>query len=87
VFRLSGVLWGWPGGDARSGPEWRRVLDGPLTPRAVRALESAITEVVDLLIDDFAAIGQADLVGQLTEPLPAIVVGRMLFAEDEHPGQ
>ncbi|AGP52018.1 cytochrome P450 [Streptomyces rapamycinicus] len=58
--------------------EWRRVLDGPLTPRAVRGLESVITEVVDLLIDDFATVGKADLVGQLTEPLPAIVIGRMI---------
>ena len=58
--------------------EWRRVLDGPLTPRAVRALEPIITEVVDLLIDDFAASGKADLVDQLTEPLPAIVIGRMI---------
>jgi cytochrome P450 len=58
--------------------EWRRVLDGPLTPRAVKALEPVITAVVDLLIDDFAAAGTADLVDQLAEPLPAIVIGRMI---------
>lgn len=58
--------------------EWRRVLDGPLTPRAVRAFERVITEVVDLLIDEFAGSGKADLVDQLAEPLPAIVIGRMI---------
>jgi len=58
--------------------EWRRVLDGPLTPRAVRAFEPVIAEVVDLLIDDFAGAGKADLVEQLAEPLPAIVIGRMI---------
>jgi cytochrome P450 len=57
---------------------WRRVLDGPLTPRAVRTFEPVIAEVVDLLIDDFATVGEADLVDQLTEPLPAIVIGRMI---------
>lgn len=61
--------------------EWRRVLDGPLTPRAVRAFEPVITEVVDLLIDEFARSGKADLVDQLAEPLPAIVIGRMIGLE------
>lgn len=58
--------------------EWRRVLNGPLTPRAVRAFEPVIAEVVDLLIDEFAAEGRADLVEQFAEPLPAIVIGRMI---------
>jgi len=58
--------------------EWRRVLNGPLTPRAVRAFEPVVTEVADLLIDDFATVGKADLVDRLTEPLPAIVIGRMI---------
>lgn len=58
--------------------QWRRVLDGPLTLRAVREFEPVITEVVDLLIDDFATVGTADLARQLTEPLPAIVIGRMI---------
>lgn len=49
-----------------------------MTPRAVRAFEPVITEVADILIDDFAAAGEADLADQLTEPLPAIVIGRMI---------
>jgi len=58
--------------------EWRKILDGPLTPRAVRTFEPVITEVADLLIDGFATVGKADLADQLTEPLPAIVIGRMI---------
>jgi cholest-4-en-3-one 26-monooxygenase len=58
--------------------QWRRVLDGPLTLRAVRALEPVIAEVADLLIDEFAAAGTADLAAQFAEPLPAIVIGRMI---------
>ncbi|NKY51380.1 cytochrome P450 [Nocardia vermiculata] len=58
--------------------EWRAVLDGPLTPRAVRAFEPIITEVVDLLIDDLATAGKADLAEQIAEPLPAVVIGRMI---------
>jgi cytochrome P450 len=57
---------------------WRTVLDGPLTPRAVRAFEPTIAEIVDLLIDGFAAVGSVDLVEGLAEPLPAIVIGRMV---------
>jgi cholest-4-en-3-one 26-monooxygenase len=63
---------------------WRAVLDGPLTPRAVRAFEPTITEVVDLLVDGFAARGHADLVAELAEPLPAIVIGRMVGMDQEH---
>ncbi|GAA3307533.1 hypothetical protein GCM10020295_66670 [Streptomyces cinereospinus] len=63
---------------------WRKVLDGPLTPRAVRQFEPVITEVVDLLIDEFATAGTADLVNGLTEPLPAIVIGRMVGLDQEN---
>jgi cytochrome P450 len=58
--------------------EWRALLGGPLIPRAVRAFEPTIREIVEQLIDQFAAAGTADLVSQLAEPLPAIVIGRMV---------
>lgn len=64
--------------------QWRAMQDPPLTPRAVRALEPTITEIVDTLIDDFANVGSADLVSQLSEPLPALVVGQMMgLSHDE----
>ncbi|HWD05914.1 MAG TPA: cytochrome P450 [Amycolatopsis sp.] len=62
---------------------WRELLDVPLAPRAVRAFEPTITEVVDFLIDEFAGNGTADLVTGLAEPLPAIVIGRMVGLDQE----
>lgn len=58
--------------------QWRSVLSPPLTPRAVRALEPSIRDVADILIDEFAGVGSADLVPDFAEPLPAIVIGRMI---------
>lgn len=58
--------------------KWRAALNDPLTPQAVHAFEPTITEVADLLIDSFAAKGEADLAEDFAEPLPAIVIGRMV---------
>lgn len=57
---------------------WREVLGAPLAPGAVRAFEPTIAEIANLLIDKFATTGRADLVGSFAEPLPAIVIGRMV---------
>lgn len=62
---------------------WRRILEPPLTLRAVRAFEPTITEVVDKLIDVFAPAGRADLVAQLAEPLPSILIGRLVGLDSE----
>lgn len=56
----------------------RTLMDGPLNSRAVRAFEPTIEEIAHLLIDGFAGAGVADLASQLTEYLPAIVVGRVV---------
>jgi cholest-4-en-3-one 26-monooxygenase len=56
----------------------RALMDGPLNSRAVRDFEPTIEEITNLLIDDFAGSGTADLASQLTEILPAIVIGRMV---------
>jgi len=57
---------------------WREVLGAPLTPAAVRAIEPTIAEIANLLIDEFAPTGAADLVTSFAEPLPAIAIGRMV---------
>jgi len=62
---------------------WRALLDGPLSRRAVRELEPGIAAVADRLIDAFAAAGHADLISALAEPLPAIVIGRMVGLDDD----
>jgi cytochrome P450 len=48
----------------------RALMDGPLNPRSVRALEPTIKEIAHLCIDDFAGHGFADLAVQLTEICP-----------------
>jgi len=54
------------------------LMDGPLNSRAVRAFEPTIEDIANSLIDGFAAAGTADLATELTEILPAIVIGRMV---------
>lgn len=57
---------------------WRKLMEPPLTVRAVRDFEPTIVEITDFLIDAFAADGSADLVRDVAEPLPSIVVGRVV---------
>lgn len=73
--------------DGAAHDAWRELMDPPLTPRAVRKLETTILEVADGLIDEFAHAGSADLVAQLAEPLPAIVIGRMVGLDQERSKQ
>jgi cytochrome P450 len=63
---------------------WRAIMGPPLTIRAVRALEPTIGQVTDQLIDEFAGRGHADLVSELAEPLPSLIVGRMVGLDAEH---
>lgn len=62
---------------------WRAILERPLTPAAVKKFEPVIAEVVDTLIDQFAQNSSAELVHEFTEPLPAIVVGRVVGLDQE----
>ncbi|GAF46440.1 cytochrome P450 [Rhodococcus wratislaviensis] len=57
---------------------WRKIMEPPLTVRAVRAFEPTILEIADFLIDNFASRGSADLVHELAEPLPSMVIGRVV---------
>jgi cytochrome P450 len=62
---------------------WRRLMAPPLTLRAVREFEPTIREVADILINAFAATGTADLVRDVAEQLPSIVVGRVIGLSHE----
>ncbi len=64
--------------DAPAHTTLRKMMDGPINPRAVRAFEPTIVDVANGLVDEFAARGTADLARELAEPLPAIVIGRMV---------
>ncbi|HEU4323891.1 MAG TPA: cytochrome P450 [Roseiflexaceae bacterium] len=52
------------------------------TPRRVAVLEEAVRAMVHELVDAFADQGQADLIGQLTYPLPMRVICRLIGVPD-----
>ncbi|TQS42030.1 cytochrome P450 [Cryptosporangium phraense] len=57
-----------------------------LSPARAEELEPEIRAIADELIDEFIADGHADLVTQLTTPLPARVILRLLgFVESDWP--
>ena len=56
----------------------RRLVSKAFTARAVEALAQRITERVDLLLDEVAAAGKADLVQAFAFPLPFTVIVDML---------
>ena len=62
---------------------YRRPIRSRFGPAAVQAREGEILREVTLLIDEFIERGAADLAAELTIPLPAIVVTRVLGLPEE----
>jgi cytochrome P450 len=56
----------------------RKLVSKAFTPRAIRALEPRITELVDGMLDEAARQGRVDLVDALAFPLPFAVIAEML---------
>jgi cytochrome P450 len=56
----------------------RGLLNRAFTPRAVEALRPNIARIVDDLLDNIAARGEADLIADFAYPLPASVIMDML---------
>lgn len=64
----------------------RKLVNKGFTPRRVRDLEPRITEVVDGLIDAFAARGTCDFVADFAAWLPLVMIGDALGVKPEdHP--
>jgi cholest-4-en-3-one 26-monooxygenase len=65
----------------------RNLVSRRFTPRAVTAWDEHIREVVTNLLDAVeAGGGEAEIVGELAAPLPAMMIGRLLgFDEDRWP--
>jgi cholest-4-en-3-one 26-monooxygenase len=57
---------------------WRALMQGPLTPAAIREFMPALNAVIEEHIDAFAQVGSVELFSALAEPLPAHVVGRLV---------
>ncbi len=56
----------------------RNLVAKAFGPKRVRALEPRVQEITDGLVDDFAADGHADLIRQLTLPLPLRVICELI---------
>ena len=56
----------------------RRLVSKAFTPRTIQALRPRIQEMVDAMLDQMEADGQADVVDRLAFPLPFDVIAEML---------
>jgi cholest-4-en-3-one 26-monooxygenase len=62
----------------------RNLVSRRFTPRAISAWEQHVREVVNRLFDAVEARGgEADIVGDLGAPLPAMMIGRLLGFDDD----
>lgn len=57
---------------------FRAITMGPFSPKTARDAEPVMREIATELIDEFIERGEADLVQELTTPLPARLMLRML---------
>jgi cholest-4-en-3-one 26-monooxygenase len=56
----------------------RRLVSEAFTPKRVRAMEGALHQVCDAIIDAVCEKGSCDFVADIAAPLPIIVIGDML---------
>ena len=56
----------------------RRLIMGALTPRAIAAMEPSLIALVDQLLDQMAARGSVDLIGDFACAIPVEVIGNLL---------
>lgn len=61
----------------------RSLVARAFTPRMVEAMHPRIQQIVDSLIDEMLARGQANLIADFTYPLPAIVIAELLGVPPE----
>ncbi len=62
----------------------RRLVSRAFTPRRIRELEPKIREFANTLLDGAAARGQFDVMADLANPLPVMVISHMLGVPAEH---
>jgi cytochrome P450 len=60
----------------------RKLVSKVFTPRRVEQLRPLVQRLVDADLDDVAASGRMDLIGQLAFPLPFVVISEMLGMPD-----
>ncbi len=61
----------------------RRLIAGALNPRAIAEMEPGLIALVDRLLDDMQARGQADIVEDFASAIPIEVIGNLLAIPHE----
>jgi len=61
----------------------RKLVNKAFTPKRIASLRVHIEEIVDGALDGMAASGRTDLIHDLAEPLPAIVIAELLGVPTE----
>jgi cytochrome P450 len=56
----------------------RRLIAGPLTPKAIAAIEPDLTVLIDRLLDRLQARGRGDLIEDFAAAIPIEVIGNLL---------
>ncbi|MCW5621452.1 MAG: cytochrome P450 [Burkholderiales bacterium] len=56
----------------------RRLILGALTPRAIEAMEPALMQLVDRLLERMAAEGRVDLIEDFASAIPIEIIGNLL---------
>jgi len=62
----------------------RRLVSQAFTPRRIRALEPSILAMTDRLLDKVAAKGEFEVMEDLANPLPVMVIAEILGVPHEH---
>jgi cytochrome P450 len=56
----------------------RRIIMGAVNQRAIARMENAVTRLVDALLEDMAARGRVDFIGEFAAQIPIEVIGNLL---------
>ena len=66
------------GSDPPTQTRLRRLVSRDFTPRRIRELEPRISEIANALLDKVAARGEFDVMADLANPLPVMVISELL---------
>ena len=61
----------------------RKLVNRDFTPRRIREMEPRIRELADMLLDASEARGEFEVMGDLANPLPVMVIAEMLGVEPD----
>jgi len=71
------------GADPPDHTRLRALVQKAFTPRALDAMRAPVAEIVGRLLDDCVGRGEFDVVRELANPLPVLVIARMMGVPEE----